>query len=455
MDFDFKLPDVGEGLHEGTLVEWLVQVGEQVALDQPFARVETDKAVVELPAPKPGVVRKLHFSPGDVIEVGQVMISFGNADGAAGERPERPTNPVARTGANGDRAARPTHAPTSPVQRARSADDPRRYLATPHTRALARRLGVQLSEVTPTGRAGKITDADVERAAAGRAEESRPTTEQPRPTARPAPAAPATRQRHPPTQIAPAVQAQSRMPAPTRPERDEPVERVPLTHLRKVIAEAMAHSTRTAAHVTHVDEADVTELLGYHRRARARLQDAGVSSKLTLLPYFIKGIVGALKNHPLLNASYDEERQELLLKRYYHIGVAVDTGEGLIVPVLRDADKKDLLTIAGELEDLAQRARSRRLRVEELRGASFTVSSLGPLGGVFATPIIHQPQQAIIGLHAIKERPAVVDGEVAVRSIMYVSLSYDHRIVDGAVAARFISEVVALLSSPDLLMLRL
>ena len=520
MPFDFKLPDIGEGLHEGTLVEWLVAVGDDVAIDQPFCRLETDKAVVEIPAPHAGKVTALLFEEGAVITVGQVMISFdigkdvaspadepveidagGLADdaseqaaseddeGAAIVSDEEMTNRISRAELFAAQAAAArrverkdpdadddeilTSAPLHMVDSSAVADRP---LATPHTRALARRLGVDLERVTATGPRGRITDADVERAAERSGE---PTDEFLVDDLPPVPAATVKRPRRPRRRATalvrpnrPVARGESSLPpAALRVETQhddesltpvpqvgalvaaETEERVPVTHLRRVIADAMVHSRRTAAHVTHIDDADVTDLLRFHSRAKDRVAENG--QKLTLLPYFIKAIVSALKNHPMLNATYDEAHQEIVIKRYYHLGVAVDTPQGLMVPVLRHADKKDILTIAAELEDMAFRARERRLDVDELRGASFTVSSLGSMGGAFATPIIHQPELAIIGLHAIKDRPAVVDGEVLARKMMFVSLSYDHRIIDGSVAAHFMGELIDLIQNPDLLMLRL
>lgn len=408
MAFVFQFPDVGEGIHEGRLVEWLVAEGATVAEDQALCKVETDKAVVELPSPRAGTVVTLHVAAGDSIHVGDPLVTIG-ADGEAA--------PVA--------AAAVVEMP-HPPREAEPAPRPaggngRRPPATPRTRALARRLGVDLAAVTGSGRGGRITDEDVERAAAGT------------PTAA-ASAAP--------------------QPAPRETTVDGPVERLPLTHLRKVIATAMRDSKHTSAHVTHVDEADVTELLAAHRRVKARVEaESGV--RFTLLPFFVKALVEALERYPAFNASVDEARGELVLKRYYNIGIAVDTPEGLIVPVLKGADRKDMVTIAREVADLAERARQRRLGLDELKGGTCTLTNIGPLGGVFATPIIRQPELAIVGLHAIKERPAVVDGEIKIRSQMYLSVSFDHRYVDGADAARFMSELVRLVSEPSLLMVRL
>jgi pyruvate dehydrogenase E2 component (dihydrolipoamide acetyltransferase) len=216
----------------------------------------------------------------------------------------------------------------------------------------------------------------------------------------------------------------------------------------------MSVSVHTAAHVTHVDEADVTELVAMQARVKAEAVRTG-TRRVTLLPFFLKATAAALADHPFLNASFDAEKSEIVLKRHVHFGIAVDTPEGLIVPVVRHADRKDLRTLAAELDDLAGRARERRLDLAELRGATCTITNIGPIGGVFATPIIHQPELAIVGFHAIQDRPAVVDGQVVARKLMYVSVSFDHRFIDGAEAARFAADLVRLLSDPALLMTRL
>jgi pyruvate dehydrogenase E2 component (dihydrolipoamide acetyltransferase) len=419
MAFVFQFPDVGEGIHEGRLVEWLVAEGATVAEDQALCKVETDKAVVELPSPRAGAVVTLHVAAGATIHVGDPLVTIG-ADGEAAVGHDAPV---------GHRPA-PARPDAAPAARP-AAGNGQRPPATPRTRALARRLGVDLGAVSGSGRGGRITDEDVERAAAG--SQAPP----------PAPAPPA----------APLAGAAA-PPAAREVTADGPVERVPLSHLRKVIATAMRDSKHTSAHVTHVDEADVTELLAAHRRVKARIEaDGGV--RFTLLPFFVKALVEVLKRYPAFNASVDEARGELVLKRYYNIGIAVDTPEGLIVPVLKGADRKDMVAIAREVADLAERARQRRLGLDELRGGTCTLTNIGPLGGVFATPIIRQPELAIVGLHAIKERPAVVDGEIKIRSQMYLSVSFDHRYVDGADAARFMSELVRLVSEPSLLMVRL
>ncbi len=407
--FVFNFPDVGEGIHEGRVVEWLVAEGDTVVEDQPLVKVETDKAVVELPSPHAGTVLRLHAATEAEIFVGDPLVTIGS-----------PGEEVPEDDAPREAAAVPTPATAVAEPGTGGVNAPaRRPLATPKTRALARKLGVDLGRVRGSGPGGRINDEDVQRASGDGVASS--------------PAAPVG-------VVAATV--------------DGEVERVPITHLRKMIANAMRASKHHAAHVTHVDEADVTDLVAHYKRAKPVIEErSGV--RFTLLPFFIKALVATLRKYPIFNASVDEEKQEILIKKYYNIGIAVDTPEGLIVPVIRDADRKDMVELAAEVADKAERARSRQLTLDEIRGGTCTITNIGPLGGVFATPIINQPELAIVGLHAIKERPEVVGGEIAIRKMMYLSISFDHRYIDGAEAARFMSDMVRLVSEPMVLMARL
>lgn len=424
----FNLPDVGEGIAEGTIVEWLVAEGDTVEVDQPLVKVETDKAVVELPSPFAGVVLKLHAASGDTVAVGSPLVTIGEAGetaapAAAPEESSEPGPPPAAA-----EAGTPA-GPGGPL---------RRPVATPRTRRLARELGVDLATVRGTGPGGRITDEDVERAASGETVHAqaaaRAAAAEP-PAAAPGPAGPA---------LAGTLET----------TEEGPVERVPASHLRKVIAAAMERSWQRHVHVTHVDEADVTELVALRSRAKEAVAGRhGVN--LTLLPFFVKALVAALRRHPEFNAVGDEERGELVLKRYYNIGVAVDTPQGLIVPVVRHAGRKSLVELAREIADLAARARERRLALDELRGGTCTVTNIGPLGGLFATPIINGDELAIVGLHTIQERPVVREGSIVVRKMMHLSVSFDHRWIDGAQAARFMTDLVAMVENPGLLMAEL
>ncbi len=232
-----------------------------------------------------------------------------------------------------------------------------------------------------------------------------------------------------------------------------PEERVKAGRLRKVIARNMIESKRTSAHVTHVEEADVTDLYAAYKRAKERIEKSG--TKFTILSLFMKAVTIALRENPIINASWDEETEEIIYKKYYNIGIAVDTPEGLIVPVIKNVARKDMVTLAREIADLAERSRNRSVKLEELQNGTFTITNVGPLGGIFATPIIRQPELAILGLHAIKDRPAVVDGEIKIRKMMNVSITFDHRFIDGGAAAKFMRDYVELIENPDLLMTRL
>lgn len=424
MAFVFKFPDVGEGIHEGTVVEWLVAEGDTVAEDQPLLKVETDKAVVELPSPKGGTVLKIHSVAGDLIHVGDDLIIIGEV-GENVPAPDRAATFTPAVAESDEDAA--VDIEEAAVEPAVSDSKSRRPLATPKTRVLARQLGVDISSVAGTGSGGRITDEDVKRVSRGEADSAPAVTK---------------------------VSAPDTVPANVTVTADGPVERMPLTHLRKVIAGAMRKSKQISAHVTHVEEADATGLMAAYRELKPQIEkDHGV--KFSVLPFFIKALVQTLKDFPIFNASVDEEAGELVLKKYYNIGIAVDTAQGLIVPVIRDANTKDMVELAREVADLAGRARERKLGLEEMRGGSCTITNIGPLGGVFATPIINQPELAILGLHKIEQRPVVRDGQIVIRDMMYLSISFDHRWIDGAEGARFMTAFSRLISNPNLLLARL
>ena len=427
MAFEFKFPYVGEGIHEGRIVEWLVKEGESVKVDAPLVKVETDKAMVELPSPAAGTILKIHFPAEAVIHVGDIIVIIGEAgEGPASERSEtreeRRESPVST-------------APASPVSPLTSPSS--RPLATPRTRALARKLGVDLATVTGSGKHGRITDEDLQKAAS--APKGAPPGEK----------RDERRETAPSPTSAPHV---SSLPSLFSPAAGvEAVERVPATYLRKKIAEHMVVSQRTSAQVTHVDEADVTELFALYREAKEVYKERH-GFNLTILPYFMKALVAALMEHPLFNAAYDEAAGEIVYHKHVHIGLAADTPEGLVVPVVKHAQAKSILAMGAEVVDLAAKARERRLTLDELKGATITITNIGPLGGLFATPILNQPNLAILALGEIKDRPAVVDGAVAVRKMIYLSLTFDHRIIDGAEAARFVRGLARLLAKPGLLL---
>lgn len=456
MAFEFKLPDVGEGIHEGEIVRWLVAEGDQVTEDQPLVEIQTDKAVVEIPSPVAGPVLKLHYNEGDIVDVGSVIITIGTAGDAPGTAgaaaPAEPAQASGaeavaaayRTGSEGGQAA-PAAAPAAPAPTSQTAVDGtagrRRALATPATRRLARELGVDINQVQGTGPGGRVTDEDVRAFAAGGPTAPAPQVE---PAAAPTPAVPSA-----PADAAPAAPRFQ----PVVIDGETPEERIPLRGLRRTIAERMVKSMYTAPHVTHMDEVDVTELVALRRRAKESAEARGV--KLTYLPFIAKALIAALREFPYLNATIDDERQEIVIKRYYNIGIATDTDDGLIVPVIKHADRKSILQIAAEIEYLADRARQRKSELDDLRGGTFTITNIGALGGIFSTPVINHPEVAILGVHKIQEKPVVRDGEIVVRSMLPLALSFDHRIVDGAYAARFLNRVMAYLEQPDLLFMEM
>ncbi|MCC6348233.1 MAG: 2-oxo acid dehydrogenase subunit E2 [Candidatus Eisenbacteria bacterium] len=391
MAYDVKLPDIGEGVAEGEIVRWLVKAGEAVREDQPLVEVMTDKATVEIPSPRTGTIEAIHVEEGAMVPVGTVIVSIALAAGEA--RPAPAT------------AAAPSHA-APPAQAAAGAAAPpvaARVEATPAVRALAKELGVALESVRGTGPGGRITADDVKSARS------------------------------------PASAAAS--PPPRGPES-----RQPLRGLRRRIAEHMRHSVSTAAQFTFVAECDFTEIVRHRASVRAKAEAAGV--RLTYLAYVFRALPQVLREFPLLNATLDEERQEIVTKGYWHLGLATNTDEGLTVPILHDADRFGLFALAREIERLSAAAREHRLKLEELHGGTFTVTSTGAKGGVLATPILHLPQVAILGVHAITRRPAVVDEQIVIRDLGNLSLSMDHRVVDGAVGADFLYALTDRLQAP-------
>ncbi|MFQ5828454.1 MAG: dihydrolipoamide acetyltransferase family protein [Candidatus Methylomirabilia bacterium] len=419
MGKQFKLPDLGEGLTEAEIVRILVSEGEDVKEDQVLLLVETEKAQVELPSPYGGRVSQIHVQPGERVKVGTVLFTFDEVGKAAAPRPK--PAPV------------PTAPPrVEPAARCPGAPAP----ATPVTRRLARELGVDLARVNGTGPGGRITDEDV-RAAAGIAAAAAEA---------PAPARPEA----PPE----ALEAfPLRLPLPPLPRFEQwgPVEREALRAVRRRSAEHMALAWALIPHVTHFDQADLTDLEAFRRRHQRLAQTWGADLTLTL--FLVKAAAVALQAYPRLNASLDHERGELILKRYYHIGVAVETERGLIVPVIRDVDRKRIKELAVELTDLVTRTREGSVTVEELRGGTFTVTNVGVSGGIGATPIINYPEVVILGVGRAQEQPVVREGQIVARLMLPLCLSFDHRALDGADAARFVRALVQILEDPGRLLL--
>ncbi len=447
--WEFKLPDIGEGVTEGEVVQWLVKEGEIVKEDQPMVEVMTDKATVTITSPRAGRIAELRGKPGQVVQVHSVLVVFeldaaaptpnnghAHANGTSSKKDDGPAATAVgdiRETLPGMGSPAPARAAPATSQGGRSAGGAvstyfnEKPLATPATRKTARDLGVDLKQVRPSGPQGRVTKQDVEAHAHGQGARAEVST----------PAAPQTITARTPTVIAPGALE----------------ERVPFTGMRRRIASKMQQSKQTAAHFTFVEECDTTALMGLRARLRETAEKQGV--KLTYLPFIVKAVVAALKKHPILNSALDEAKQELVYRKYYNIGVAASTDAGLMVPVIKDADRRSLLDIAREIDRLGQDAKAGKSRVDDLQGSTFTITSLGAEGGLFATPIINFPEVGILGVHRIKERPVVKDGQIVIGHVMLLSLSFDHRIVDGHVGAAFAYDVIGYLENPDRLFLEM
>ena len=431
MSRQFTLPDLGEGLTEAEIVAVLVREGEVIGEDAPLLEVETDKAQVEIPSPIGGRVEKIHVTPGQTVKVGAVLVTF--ADNGA---------PATATAAPPRTAPAPT-APMAPPPARAPAGGP--VAATPATRRLARELGVDLRAVPGSGPGGRVLDTDVRAAAGARPAPTAPTASAAS-AAPPQPAA-ATREPAPGGPAKPLAAVGLEPPPLPRFEQWGPIERQPLSHLRRTIAERMTLSATLVPHVTHFDRADITELDAIIARNLEAARARGVT--LTLTAFLLKAAALALRAHPQFNASLDPAAGEMILKRYYHLGVAVATPRGLIVPVLRDVDGKPVLEIGRQLGALAQRVRDGRAALDDLRGGTFTITNIGALGGTAAIPIINYPEVAILGVARARQEPVVRQGQIVPRLMLPITLTFDHRVADGADGARFATEIVSLLEAPE------
>ena len=393
----FRFPDVGEGIAEGEIVRWLVKEGEEVKADQTLAEIETDKAVVEMPSPYAGRVLKLHFREKAVVKVGQVLVTIGEKGEAVPEAGAAAEAPVAeaRAGTPSGAAAQAGPAPQ----------------ATPKVRKLAQELGVDLAAIQGTGPGGRITEDDVKAAKEKPPEKKRE------------------------------IKVKSKY------DLYGTLERIPLRGVRRATAKHMRESLDKAAHVTHCDEADATKLVALREVMKPEAEAKGI--KLTYLPFIVKAVVEALKLHPTLNAVLDEEEQEIVVKKYYNIGIAVDIPDGLIVPVVKMAEQKSAFDIAEEIQNLAKAAKDRTLDLADLKGGTFSITNIGVIGGYAATPITNYPEVAILASMKIEDRPRVENGAVVVRKTIPLCLAFDHRVNDGAEAARFAKDLIRFLEDPE------
>jgi pyruvate dehydrogenase E2 component (dihydrolipoamide acetyltransferase) len=466
MAYEFRFPDVGEGIAEGEILGWKVREGDTVAQDQTLVEVETDKAVVELPAPKAGKILSLHGAEGDIINVGAVLVTIEEAGATGGARsgegtPESeaaPPSEAAPAAASGEAETQevpytgsvvgkleeapeeepPSAGPAAPSAAASPTAPSVEILALPSVRALAKELGVDLSTIRGTGTGGRILKQDVEDVAQ------------------------AVAYGVPPAATGGAAPAGAGVPA--APESEAPVhggtldqdgfgpvERVPFRGVRRTMAKRMAESAAKQATVTTTDVADVTVIRRIREKEKEIAAERGVH--LTYLAFAIKACTASLRRFPRLNAVLEESGDEYVLKRYYNIGIAVDTKNGLVVPNIKDADNKSIFQIAAEIIDLAKKAEDRSLDLADLHGGTFTITNYGAIGGIYATPIANYPEVAILGMGRISEVPLMHDGQIAARLTLPLALTFDHRLIDGAEAARFLNTVVGYLQDPDLLLL--
>jgi 2-oxoisovalerate dehydrogenase E2 component (dihydrolipoyl transacylase) len=454
MPKEILMPELAESVVEGEILKWLVEEGDYLKKDQPFVEVMTDKVTVELPSPYEGVLLKKLAKEGEVVKVhAPIALIAEPGEAVEGVKEAPPVQAVEersivepglppkeeREDLSLFRPDPTEVAVKNPFLAERPKEERGRVLAVPAARKLARELGIPIEAVPGSGPLGRVRVEDV-RAYAEKLK---------------APPSPAPAPASPPPQEAPAPVGFPPPPRYASPKGYEHLEeRVPLRGIRRTIAQGLWQSHLYTVRTLNVDEADLTELVALRERLKGEAEAQGV--KLTYLPFIVKAVVRALKKYPMLNTSLDEEREEVVYKRYYHIGIAVATERGLIVPVVRDADRKSLLELAREIALLSQKAREGRLAPEEVSGSTFTITNIGSVGATLSFPIINVPEAAILGVHSIRKRPWVMpDGSIQARDIMFLSLSFDHRLVDGAEAAMFTREVIRLLEKPETLMLEM
>lgn len=420
MALEFKLPDIGEGIAEGEITTWLVKEGDVVEEDQPMVEVMTDKATVEITSPRKGTILSLLVEEGTTVDIGSKIVVIGESGEAA---PKKEAAPAA---AEKEKASGPAPGTKTETPASRPSGEPSfgamagprpggKALAAPSVRRMAREQGIDIDGIAGSGPAGRVLAEDLE--GGGR----------------------------------PAAKAPAKRPAPVRQGPSGGEERFKLKGLRRKISERLSESQQKAVHVTHVDEVDVSRLMAVKEKAATRAESDGV--KLTYLPLIIKALIATLREFPMFNATLDEESGEIVYRYDYHIGVAVASDRGLLVPVVRNADRLSLFEIAAEVAEKATATRDASIGSDDLQGSTITITNYGAIGGLFATPIINFPEAAILGVGGIKERPVVVDGQIVIRPMMYVGITFDHRITDGAEGAHFMNTLKSYLEEPALLLL--
>jgi pyruvate dehydrogenase E2 component (dihydrolipoamide acetyltransferase) len=434
--FQFKMPDIGEGIHEGEIVKWFIKPGDKVQEDDVLCEIQNDKAVVEIPSPVEGTVLEVLVGEGTVATVGQVLVTFDapgyenlqfKGDDHAEEAPKQEEKPAAPAQ---EAAPAPAPAAAGAVTAPQAEVDPnRRIIAMPSVRKYAREKGVEIRFVTGSGDNGRVLKSDIDaflNGGAVAAPQAATAAEEVKAEAPQAAAAPI-------------------------PQGEYPETREKMSGIRKAIAKAMVNSKHTAPHVTLMDEIDVTKLVAHRKKFKEVAAAKGI--KLTFLPYIVKALTSALREFPALNTSLDDATSEIIHKHYYNIGIAADTEKGLLVPVVKDADRKSVFTISNEINELAVKARDGKLAPNEMKGASCTISNIGSAGGQWFTPVINHPEVAILGVGRIAEKPIVRNGEIVAAPVLALSLSFDHRMIDGATAQNALNHIKRLLNDPELLLM--
>ena len=452
MAVDVVMPQMGESIFEGTITKWLKKPGDKVERDEPLFEISTDKVDAEIPSPSAGVLKEIKIAEGQTVPIQTIVAVIDGAGSAAASAPAPAAAPAKAAPASAAapapavaKPAAPAPAPAAPASApaasAAASGSTERIHSSPLVRRLAKEHNVDLSAIEGTGAGGRITKEDIESVIAGQsapaaapapapAAAARPSVPPPAPAPIAAPGAPAVHG----SQFAPALQI------------GVPRERIyfgnyevqPLSNMRQKIAEHMVASKHVSAHVYSVDEIDMTKVAAIRAKSKEEFEKR-YETKLTFMPFFVKAAVAGLRAYPTLNASLDGT--SMVLHKEINVGIAVALDWGLLVPVIKNADEKNLLGIQRNLNDLAERARSKKLKPEEVQEGTFSITNPGVFGGLFGLPVISQPNVGILGLGAIEKRPVVINDSIAIRSMCYVTLSYDHRVVDGAVAHQFLHKV--------------
>ena len=441
MAFEFRLPDIGEGIHEGEIVKWFVKAGDTIEEDDVLAEVQNDKSVVEIPSPVSGTVEEVLVDEGTVAVVGDVIVKIdapdaeemqfkgSHSDDSSSKQEEQQEEAPAKEETTSSQSQETS---TSSSQEA-EVDENKTVKAMPSVRKYARENGVNIKAVTGSGKNGRITKEDVDAYLNGGSADS------------------ASNESAASSAASTGSEETSASTSQSLPEGDFPETTEKIPAMRKAIAKAMVNSKHTAPHVTLMDEIDVQALWDHRKKFKEIAAEQG--TKLTFLPYVVKALVSALKKYPALNTSFNEETGEVVHKHYWNIGIAADTDRGLLVPVVKHADRKSIFEISDEINELAVKARDGKLTSEEMKGATCTISNIGSAGGQWFTPVINHPEVAILGIGRIAQKPIVKDGEIIAAPVLALSLSFDHRQIDGATGQNAMNHIKRLLNNPELLLM--